>query len=620
MVVMLLAMCIAATGAFWLVPRWQDDQTIARLDHADDALRNEAAGLLIARIREQQAGTVWRLGAGTVDRMTAALGCEPDRQFLGVYHVLKNLDLWKPIAQAHPMYVDRVRLLRLRDAQPPAEMELKIDYGIRLRMQMVFDTITAGRNNDYVRALLLRASKDRAPEVRVAATMLAGAIENTAAIQTLLGDPDKTVAQGAAYSAELCNMTQFAAPPSPPVPALPILDNKGKADTQGDTSNSPWAAPGVYDVYAGGDMSILRKAVASPKAVLQNELIAAIDQAMARKLPCRRELYDVVEKLWCPGRPVLLMQVARALGTQATTDQGDAPDPPTKEKCIELLQQGALYTLAVDPPEETEKPEDKSADKPAGRTVYYTTPMGSAAAAVALWKIAPSVEEFDMGTTTAREGMEEVDVKRNSAFFLREAASNEIYSAGDYIAWELSRTGLPEAAALAQRFLPARKSTHREYNTSVLATGAMWMALQARTDDERLAARKRIEDRMIRADYIGRRSMTCALLILGDRSKLAEVNGLLEMPDFPRRRVLTALWSANEKRSLDMMLLNVGQPLEEVGTLLLAEGLDSVLAGVAPTLPLPKASAGQAARAQQMRQLRHAWGVLRGRTTLRLPK
>ena len=598
MVVMLIAMCIAATVAFWFVPRWQDDQTIARLDHADDVVRNEAAGLLIARIREQQAGSVWRLGDSTVDRITAALGCGSDRQFLGLYHTLKNLDLWKPVAKANPLYADRVRLLRLRDSQPPAEVELKIDYGIQLRMQMVFDTITAGRNNEYVLALLLRASNDRAPEVRVAATMLAGAIENTAAIQTLLGDPDKTVAQAAAYSAELCNMTQF----------------------KGDTSNSPWAAPGVYDVYAGGDMSILRKAVASPKAVLQNELIAAIDQAMARKLPCRRELYDVVEKLWCPGRPVLLMQVARALGTQATTDQGDAPDPPTKEKCIELLQQGALYTLAVDPPEETEKPEDKSADKPAGRTVYYTTPMGSAAAAVALWKIEPSVEEFDMGTATASEGMEEVDVKRNSAFFLREAASNEIYSAGDYIAWELSRTGLPEAAALAQRFLPARKSTHREYNTSVLATGAMWMALQARTDDERLAARKRIEDRMIRADYIGRRSMTCALLILGDRSKLAEVNGLLEMPDFPRRRVLTALWSANEKRSLDMMLLNVGQPLEEVGTLLLAEGLDSVLAGVAPTLPLPKASAGQAARAQQMQKLRHAWGVLRGRTTLRLPK
>jgi hypothetical protein len=225
-----------------------------------------------------------------------------------------------------------------------------------------------------------------------------------------------------------------------------------------------------------------------------------------------------------------------------------------------------------------------------------------------------------MGTTAAREGMEEVDVKRNSAFFLREAASNDIYSAGDYIAWELSRTGLPEAVALAQRFLPARKSIHREYNTSVLATGAMWMALQARTDDERTAARKRIEDRMVRADFIGRRSMTCALLILGDRSKLTEVNGLLQMSDFPRRRVLTALWSANEKRSLDMMLLNVGQPLEEVGTLLLAEGLDSVLAGVAPTLPLPTATAGQAARAQQMQKLRHAWGVLRGRTTLRLPK
>ena len=594
MVVMLLAMCIAATGAFWLVPRWQDDQTIARLDHADDALRNEAAGLLIARIREQQAGTVWRLGAGTVDRMTAALGCEPDRQFLGVYHVLKNLDLWKPIAQAHPMYVDRVRLLRLRDAQPPAEMELKIDYGIRLRMQMVFDTITAGRNNDYVRALLLRASNDRAPEVRVAATMLAGAIENTAAIQTLLGDPDETVAQGAAYSAALCNMTQFAPPPSPPAAE--------KAPKEKDPRR------------------VLTQAIASPKSVLQNELIAAIDAAMARKLPCRRELYDVVETLWCPGRPVLLMQAARALGIEATTDQKDAPDPPTKEKCIELLRRGALYLLAVDPPVATSQPADKPADKPAGQTVDYTTPMGSAAAAVALWKISPSVEEFDMGSPTASEGMEEVEVKRNSAFFLREAASNDIYSAGDYIAWELSRTDIPQATALALRFLPARKDTHREYNTGVLATGAMWLALQARTDDERIAARKRIENRMIRADFIGRRSMTCALLILGDRSTLAEVNGLLEISDFPRRRVLTALWSANEKRSLDMMLLNVGQPLDEVGTLLLAEGLDAVLAGVAPTLPLPKATAGEADRAQQMQQLRHAWGVLRGRTTLGLPK
>ena len=351
-------------------------------------------------------------------------------------------------------------------------------------------------------------------------------------------------------------------------------------------------------------LKILRAAPSAPKGLLESQVIAAIDYASAMKLPCRKELYGIVEKLWYPGRPVLLTRAARALGEQVALDEGQSADAPSREKCMDLLRQAAQYSLATEG--------DGTTSQPAAQY----TPMGSAAAAVALWLLEPSVDEFAVAESQPGEGYAELTMRRNSAFFVREAVGVDIFAAGDYVSWSLARTGLPAARQLGQRFLPARGSKRPEHSPEVRSTGAMLLALMATTPAERSDVISRIEYRLARESFFAKGSMRCALLAAGQRDVLPDVDMLLEISDFPRRRVLTALWADGRKRSLDLMLLNVGQPLDDVATVLLAEGLDDVLACYAPALPLPSAAADDATRAWQMRILRTAWAVRRSQIDL----
>jgi hypothetical protein len=353
----------------------------------------------------------------------------------------------------------------------------------------------------------------------------------------------------------------------------------------------------------------LRASTDPQQRVLQSQAIAAIDLAAALRLPCRRAVYDMFDQLWSPEQPILCRRLARMLGTQISQPQGEDDDAPTPQQCRTLLRHAAQFSLT--PPNESLPP--------------ITTPLPSAAAAVALWLDEPTTREFLTATSAPSDepgaNYTELSVQPTTTFYLRETIALGETAPADYVAWAIGTSGRPEVDALGRSFLPADdEGLPPEYNPQVRSAGAMILALSARGTAQQAAVLQRILDCRSRENHPAWGSMTCAALVAGDDRVRESVRQLFWLPDFSTGRAVRALLIAGDGWVLDQMLLNVNWPDEEIIDLILLQGLDGMMARVAPALPSPSAAASTETRLWQVSLMRHTWAVRRDAIGLGLGK
>jgi hypothetical protein len=200
---------------------------------------------------------------------------------------------------------------------------------------------------------------------------------------------------------------------------------------------------------------------------------------------------------------------------------------------------------------------------------------------------------------------------------LREAAGAENIAAGTFVAWHASAAP-GRAFELGLKMLPppGAEAALRVYNDRERASGAMMLALGARTDEQKRLAIERITSRLVGGDAGGEddpdtiAAFRCALLALG-RSEHRDVVRLIRARQHLRAMVLTAMLAAGDKEALDYLLFNKYLSAEKVGDLLASEGLGDVLARFAPALPAVDAPAGGDLRLWQVMILRRCWAVRR---------
>ena len=278
-------------------------------------------------------------------------------------------------------------------------------------------------------------------------------------------------------------------------------------------------------------------------------------------------------------------EAARLLARLAGAGRPADAQAPSRDQCIRTLEQLATWRGQVE-----------------GKTI--SAPLPSAAAAVGLWEMgAPQADQF-----------------------VRAAAAMEDSRAGDYIAWHLGRTGSAEAFALGMAMLPALDASPamRVYNDSERATGAMLLALSARTDEQKRLAAERITARL-EGGLIGaednpmvRSAYRCGLVILGRRRHIESVVGMLDIGAYPKRRVFTALCAVGERAGADWLLWSMPPDDEMTAEQLGFLGFGDVLAVAAPALPPVDAAAPDDLRFWQVRILRTAYAVQREALDLRL--
>ncbi len=627
----------------WCQRREADLRLIDRLGAADGADREAAVqtAIVLSQRREE-----------LVNRLAEALNTPSDRRFLAIHFVLRRLGRWDVLDRG-PRWTDRYRLLELRETYAPQPAN---DPAAGVRERLVREFVLCGRDNRYVRQALNVAAEDPAASVRIPAATLAGRLGDDDVLTRLFQDSAARVVAAAVLDAGIAGRTSLAGrieamlhpPAGPPNPApsaeavkarreilssaayaLAGLDAKkyskrlcASALTADETElqdrllvallavNDERARQCGMDILhryrwrgrrpsgmalwtaarmklpdaAPIAMEVLRAAVRNEPDLRDAQIIGALEVISALRYPCRKEVYDICRTLWRLNRTPLLVRAARLLGQQATMRDPSA-GAPNQEACKKLLQDAAQYSL-----------------RRGAKSI--PTPLASASAAVALWTLAPA------------EGLH----------FLREAVAVEDTSAGNFVAWRLGcgDLSLPKISAVGRAFLPSPGEKPGEYNPAVRATGAMLLALSARTDQQRRAAVARIAARMDREEFLTRASMQCALLIAGQRERRDEVGRLLTIPEFPPARAMMALLTAGDRKTLDETLWNLHEdvsiPLSDLPVLLIDRDFAAVLAETAPALPLPSPAGSEATQHWQAKILRDTYGIRRERISVGLSR
>ncbi len=383
--------------------------------------------------------------------------------------------------------------------------------------------------------------------------------------------------------------------------------------------------PPAMAMQAAAEMKLADPAVvASAEKILQDaakgqaglesgQVIAALRVAEVLNLrQCSEAVAEICEKFWSPGRGELLTPAAGLLGKFA--EQLPRANPQRK-KYLQLLRDASQYAALA--------AQNKSNSQPG----VQTTPLASAAAAVACWLVEPTNGEFLVSRKEARpgdasSGLVEAEVRKTSMFYLRQALAVDQALPGDYAVWNIALAKPSQAFALGEVFLPANKPGQkgREYNPQVRCAGAGLLAISARSSEQKTLARERISRRLTRLDFFERGARLCAMLMLGQREYLQDVRELLAMDEFPARRVMTALLVAGDKSALDRTLWNVNFPLARLRELLVAQCTNQVFARTAPLLPKPSASASVDTQLWQMRLMRQAYSIGRAKMPLGLKR
>ena len=621
-----LALLLGAALAVLALPHVQDYLLLRDLASPSAAVRGRAISRTVQRAAESPR---------TLRRLEAALERADDTQFAAIVSVLKWLGQFNRPGR-DPLHVDRVRAMELA-GNPSAET----------REIFLGEVLRSGRDNRYVRKVLASAARDQDPLVRALSAALAVRLGDEAALRGLLADADANVAAGAALDAGIARRGLDAATlrerlaawhdvprRSAAAYALARIDpNAGaeiippllaEADANGPAAlrdrllhvlcelTGPRAERAVLDVLerarragrhppamallAAGKLrvraaapavrKVLADAVRPNSRVRITQALAAIQAAQALDIPVRKEVEAICGKLWSTrvNSRLMLAAAARMLGRQATAPQGDRPDEPSPAECVRTLRLAAIYDYV--PP--TTAP---TATKPKP----VPSPLPSAAAAVAMWHLkTPLADEF-----------------------LRHSAGESVTLPGDYVSWHLGVTGEQRAFELGLSLVPPINAAppQRVYNDDMRATGAMLLAIAARTPEQRAAATQRIRSRLVGGDLGGednfhvRGAYECALAILGDAARLTRVVGLLETGQFSQRRAITALTLAGTPRGLDWLLWNPQIGPEDALFLLVDEQIGDVLAACTPQLPRVDAAAADDLAAWQLLILRHTYAI-----------
>jgi len=622
---------IGLMTAILLYPHLMDYWLVHRLGDARASVRERAILQAIAAAENSQR---------TRNRLSNALDTESDTRFVAIATVLNSLNrFYTP--DRDPLHVSRMRTIKIETTHSP------IDPGsaATTRWTILGEVIRARRDNRYVRRALDAAARDPAAIVRTRAALLAARFGDDNILADLLKDPDAGVQAAAALAAGIARRAELAgplrglldstedreavsaaayalarlAPAESGAVLAKLLDRTGDAKLRerlihvlgvmgGDDARrivgklfararQAGGFPSTAALLSAGRLK-LRRADGGVKAVLaaatkkgtplaESQVLAALSAADALNLPVRKEAHDICLKLWNPALELTMIAAADLLGRQADAPQPGVTDTPSRKTCLATLRKAAVYEV-----EPTTRPAGASAK-------IFTTPLASAAAAVALWRLettAPLAEQY-----------------------VRNAAAAHSTLPGDHVAWHVAQEPGEQAFNLGLRMLPASDApAHLHvYNDNERAAGAMLLALAARTDEQRGTAAERIASRLAGKDLGGEDdpyvigAYQCALLMLGRDDLRDKVHQLLELGEFPQRRVITALCVAGDLDVLDWLALSPWISDKDVAFLLVNKGIGEVLAATVGALPTVDPAAEEDLRHWQTRILRASCVILR---------
>jgi len=620
----LLAVAVGAAAAILLYPTVRDRLLIRDLTSDSFATRDRAAKQLrfLAARRPE-----------TLARLNRALSTDSDRRFAAIAAVLRSLDAFHTPDRSG-LWLDRLNAIELAAAADTAPDDTWA------RRQIMAELLLDGRDNRYVRRALGAAATDKAPTVRQLAAMLAARLADDKTLVAMLDDADPGVAASAAIAigaagrnelgravlailaeskgrdrlsaaawacaqllpkeaaervAKMAVSTPDAALRDRLLYVLTQMPGEHAAGAVGhilSRAKSEGGFPPAMALLAAGRLKL---AGAAPRVLdvlalrdpddrlTEGHLLAALQAAELLEMLVRRQADAICRRLWGKDHPLLLVAAAGVLGRQLDVRQ--PPGGPSREHCVETLRLAAGYMAPASQPA-------------SARDEYITTPLPSAAAAVALWRAGGDADDK----------------------LIRRAAGSETTLEGDYIAFHASRGPAAERAfALGLKMLPPSPAPlgKRVFNDNERAAGAMLLALSARTDEQKRAAADRIAQRLdATGDFFEAGALRCALLILGRRSQRDELRQLLANMAFPHRRVITALCAAGDPHALDWLLFNKHISAEDIAALLTTRQVAEVLSATAPQLPRVDAAAGEDLQLWQVRIMRHYWAVRR--TSIRL--
>jgi hypothetical protein len=550
--------------------------------------------------------------------------------------------------QRDPVQIDRMGAIDLERTRWPGDPNVQVDT----RENLVWDAVFSGRDNPYVRRALALAATDPSPRVRRTAATLAGRLGDDRTLQNLLADADGAVVGSAAMVAGLAGKTAMVEAirkaldrgdrealtgaayalallrPAQESARLGQLLRSADGDLRNrlllvatilnddnarrevlaiiESSRRTGTPPPAMALVAAGRLGIKEAqpdarrvlAEASRKAadLTEAHVLGALEAAGRLGMDVRREVFDYCNQRWQTRLTLSMAAAADLLGEQLKSPGPPEPNAPSLGDCVQLLRRAAMYE---------EDPASQPASLPAAP---LTTPIPSAAAAVALWRLGTDL----------------------SADFLRGAVGYQPPVAGDLVAYRLGKTALEEAFNLGMVMLPPpldprlppESQPARVYNKNELAAGAMLLALAARNPQQKSQAVQRITARIAATGktetFAVRGSYSCALLILGDDALRQEVRELLGMPEFSVRRAMTALLARGDDYPLDWLLRQSRLSPPEVDLVLSALGVSEVLADAVPGLPRVDGSVPEDVRFWQIEVLRSSYALRRGNLRIHL--
>jgi len=620
-----LIVLLALLVTVLLAPMLIDAALIYRLGLPDDVAHMRAVQLLADRAQVRVA---------TRRRLIDALATTNDRRFYGAAAVLKRIGaFYTPDRRGDAL--DRMAALSFEATDSP-----------RSRWLILHGQCVADRDNAWQRRLADAASLDEKPAVRELSAVLAAKLASDDALARLLEDPIPAVRTAAVLDAGLARRRELSEPIAallddanddvvgaaawalarlaPAENSQAICDRYQRAEAEAlrdllleamivlsdanarrafNDAHGMWrtagarqtlAPPSAMVILAAGALDpelaaemvghVLDGAAAATDYPVTNiQLFAALETARRLDLPVRSAVYKIINAHWGPAaeRPM-------AIAADYLAQLAEAPDAettsPTRNECIKALQQAAVWSYRQDDPTDDQPPET------------IATPLASAAATVALWRLeAPLADAF-----------------------VRNVAAGPYTLPGDSVTWHLARSDRPGAAyELGLAMLPAADAPPelRVFNDNERAAGAMLLALAARGDTQRKAAADRILQRLEGVGMGGeddpfvRHAYECALLALGQRERLERVRALLSVSQFPQRRVVTALLAAGDRQTLDWLCWNVHLGPDSLLDLLAERGIQDVTETIGPDLPRIDPAAPYEVRLRQARILCDAYAI-----------
>ncbi len=613
-----LAIVVGLSAALAAYPRVIDKLIIHRLGSSDMNTRVRAIGKAEARAKVEPR---------FLRALRRELYNDNDLLFESVYLVLGMMGEYEE-TQRDPSIIDRKNAMSLELIEP-----IEHSFSMLSFVSRYHSLLLNGRDNKHVRRGLSNALVHPDPEARFVGALLAGRLRDDESLAKLLGDGEPEVVSTAALSAGLAGRSELTDE------LAALLKADGNIETVSAAAYGlALIAPREYAI------AICKLMLETDDEQLRGRLLhvaTLLGDDQTRKAVVRvlaRSDRPSAAALTAAGKLLLIEQGSTI---RAITVEASGEHPPTDRQIIAAFNAageigldvtdealafctakwGPRHSLAlisaikgVQSIERARTPHDREqitrmlikaagwsampATAPATALAKaIRTPVPSAAAAIALWKLkAPDANDS-----------------------LRAASRQEETLPGDYIAWHLSQTDPQRAFELGLVMLPAPRTataptdsgTLRVYNTNERSTGAMMLALSARTPEHKAVALKRIEGRLgIEQDFHARGSLQCAKLILAAENT-ETVRQFLATPEFPQRRALTALLAAGDEHTMTWLLFSHHSKVEYISFLLINKAVGEVLVAYRPDLPRIDISADDDLRNWQIRILRCAYAVSR---------